>query len=402
MAGQFEDVRTRVAGGAEEEPEGLEAQLLYANALVGLRDLEGGVREIEEAMQIDPANAATYTNLALLKLAQGAREAAEEAFKKAVELDPKSLKARLALAHFHLATGNAALAEESLNEALALAPQRPAGQPRAGRRFTSAPGATRWPRSRCRSSPRSRRRAAPSSRWPTITSRLKRRERRDGGAASRCSRIRRPTPTRRLRLAQLAYSLGQRRAGDQDARPGARALPEPRRRAAGEGALARRRRAGRRRRSKRATAAVNASPRDVGALYLRGTLQAMTGQRRGRGEVVQRRAAPEPARGRGAGAAGAAEPQGGDARARSGPGPGGRANAQATRRGPAGAGAGADRPARAAARRGRDRPRCWRPTPERAGVQAARGTLELLRGNPAAARRRSRRRSTPTRPRLPR
>ena len=54
LAGQFEDVRTRVEGVLRKNPRDVEAQLLYANALVGLRDLEGGVREIEEAVQLDP------------------------------------------------------------------------------------------------------------------------------------------------------------------------------------------------------------------------------------------------------------------------------------------------------------------------------------------------------------
>ena len=93
MAGQFEDVRTRVEAVLKKNPRDIEAQLLYANALVGLRDLEGGIREIEEAVQLDPQHAATYTNLALLKMAQGQRQAAKDAFEKAVELDPKSIRA---------------------------------------------------------------------------------------------------------------------------------------------------------------------------------------------------------------------------------------------------------------------------------------------------------------------
>ena len=92
FAGQFEDVRTRVEGVLRKNPRDVEAQILYANALVGLRDLEGGVREIEEAVQLDPEHAATYTSLALLKLAQGQRQAAQDAFSKAVELKGLSRK----------------------------------------------------------------------------------------------------------------------------------------------------------------------------------------------------------------------------------------------------------------------------------------------------------------------
>ena len=196
MAGQFEDVRTRVEAVLKKNPEDIEAQLLYANALVGLRDLEGGVREIEEAVQLDPQHAASYTNLALLKMAQGQRQAAQDAFKKAVELDPKSIRARLALAHFELATGNLALAEESLKLALRLDPQGRARQPRACRRLHRDRSRRRWPRSLCRSSRRSPSRPAPSSRWPSTTARSTG-SRKPSRCSSRCSRTPAPSPTRR-------------------------------------------------------------------------------------------------------------------------------------------------------------------------------------------------------------
>jgi len=122
MAGQFEDVRTRAEAVLRKNPKDLDAQILMANAMVGLRDLEGGVRELDEAIALDPTHAATYTNLALLKLAQGQSEAAQAAFEKAVSLDPSSLKARLALTHFFLSTGKLAMAEKTLNEALKIDP----------------------------------------------------------------------------------------------------------------------------------------------------------------------------------------------------------------------------------------------------------------------------------------
>jgi tetratricopeptide (TPR) repeat protein len=125
MAGQYQDVRTKAQAVLKKNPRDVEAQLLYANALVGLKDLENGVREVEDAVQLDPAHATTYTNLALLKLAQGQRGEAEAAFRKAVELDPKSLKARLALTYFDLATGDLPRAEQALKEALALEPRDP-------------------------------------------------------------------------------------------------------------------------------------------------------------------------------------------------------------------------------------------------------------------------------------
>ncbi len=144
MAGQFEDVRTRVEAVLKKNPRDIEAQLLYANALVGLRDLEGGVREIEEAVQLDPQHAATYTNLALLKLAQGQRQAAQEAFKQGgrarSEVDPGAAGAR-PLRHGHrqpgagrrIAEGGIDSGRERLRWPIARSPPS-----------TSGPGGTRW------------------------------------------------------------------------------------------------------------------------------------------------------------------------------------------------------------------------------------------------------------------
>ena len=125
MAGQFEDARSRAHAVLQKDPKSVDAQILYANALVGLKDLRGGVEQIEEAIKIDPVNASAYTNLALIKMAQGQREAAEAAFTRAIELDPRSLKARLAMASFQIETGNVPLAEKSLLDVLAIDPKDP-------------------------------------------------------------------------------------------------------------------------------------------------------------------------------------------------------------------------------------------------------------------------------------
>ena len=147
LAGQFEDVRTRVEAILRKNPKDIDAQLLLANAMVGLHDLEAGVREIEEAIAIDPQHAATYTNLALLKLAQGRARLREEAFEKAVALDPKSLKARLALTYFFLSTGQVPMAEQSLSKALEIDSRDPLANRTLATLYLGT-GRRRWPRSR--------------------------------------------------------------------------------------------------------------------------------------------------------------------------------------------------------------------------------------------------------------
>jgi Tfp pilus assembly protein PilF len=73
--------------------------------MAGLKDLDGAVKEIEEAIQLDPQQASTYANLGALQQARGNTAEAEAAFKQAVQTDPKSVVARLALANFYWASG---------------------------------------------------------------------------------------------------------------------------------------------------------------------------------------------------------------------------------------------------------------------------------------------------------
>ena len=78
----------------------VEAQLILGNALAGLKDLDGAIREIEEAIKLDPSRGATYSNLAAVRRRRRQRDQAKAAFEKAVEVDPRSIDAWLALAYF--------------------------------------------------------------------------------------------------------------------------------------------------------------------------------------------------------------------------------------------------------------------------------------------------------------
>jgi putative PEP-CTERM system TPR-repeat lipoprotein len=122
MSGQFEDARSRVRRVLDKDPRNIEAQILLANTLAGLRDFDGAVAETEEAIRLDPGSAAAQTNLALIRVAQGQDEAARDAFERAVETDPRSVRARLALANFQWSTGVLARAEESIKAALQIEP----------------------------------------------------------------------------------------------------------------------------------------------------------------------------------------------------------------------------------------------------------------------------------------
>jgi tetratricopeptide (TPR) repeat protein len=126
LAQQFEDAKARAQAALALEPTNVDAQLLLGNALGGLRDLDGALRQLEEAIKLDPASAAAYTGVGALRLAKGgpqAAEAAEAAFRKAVETNPNMPLAHVALANFYWSTRRDAEAEAALKQALVVDPQ---------------------------------------------------------------------------------------------------------------------------------------------------------------------------------------------------------------------------------------------------------------------------------------
>ncbi len=122
MARRFDDAKGRAEKVLAAEPKNVEAQVLLANALAGLKDLDGAVSELEEAIQLNPDRSATYANLGQLEMGRGRREAAEQAFKRAVELAPKSAAPHLALGSFYWATSRLVEAESELTGALQTEP----------------------------------------------------------------------------------------------------------------------------------------------------------------------------------------------------------------------------------------------------------------------------------------
>lgn len=123
LAGQFQDAQGLADRMLARDPKSVEAHILKANALAGLKDVDGAVQTFEKAVELDPNRSATYAELGALRMTTGNREAAEAAFKKAIEIDPNSAAAHLALSNFQLATGNLTGAEQSIKRALAIDPK---------------------------------------------------------------------------------------------------------------------------------------------------------------------------------------------------------------------------------------------------------------------------------------
>ena len=120
---RFDDAKVRAEKALAVAPRDVEAQILLANSLAGLKDFNAAVAEIEEAIKLEPERAATYANLGVLEVGRGRWDAAESAFKKAIELDERSAQAHLALANFYWAGRPRQRRRTVIEKALALEPE---------------------------------------------------------------------------------------------------------------------------------------------------------------------------------------------------------------------------------------------------------------------------------------
>jgi tetratricopeptide (TPR) repeat protein len=123
--GQFEDARSRASKVLAKDPKNVDGLVLLGNSLVGLKDLDGAIGQIEEAIAADPHRTLSYTNLGILQAAQGSREAAESTLKRAIEIEPNSPYAHLSLGNFYWALGRMDEAENELKTAVSLDPKSP-------------------------------------------------------------------------------------------------------------------------------------------------------------------------------------------------------------------------------------------------------------------------------------
>jgi tetratricopeptide (TPR) repeat protein len=119
-AGQYEEAKVVAERILERESGNILAQILLGNSLLGLKDIDGAVREMEEAVRLDPTRGATYSSLGAAQMLKGRRDEAEKAFVRAVSSDPKSIAARLALANFYIAEARFGDAEQALKNALTI------------------------------------------------------------------------------------------------------------------------------------------------------------------------------------------------------------------------------------------------------------------------------------------
>jgi len=122
LGGRFDDAKGRAEKVLASDPKNVDAQVLLANSLAGLKDLDGAVSQLEQAIQLNPDRGSTYANLGQLELGRGRRDAAEQAFKKTVELSPNKAASHLALGSFYWSTSRLPEAESELVAALKVEP----------------------------------------------------------------------------------------------------------------------------------------------------------------------------------------------------------------------------------------------------------------------------------------
>jgi tetratricopeptide (TPR) repeat protein len=120
--GDFQSAKAQAQKALIKNPRHVEAQLLLAQGIAGMKDMDGAIKQMEDSIRMQPGEALPYVQLGALELAKGQADQAETAFKRAINVDPKSLPATLGLAKFYLYTGRMKDAEEWLKKTLTLAP----------------------------------------------------------------------------------------------------------------------------------------------------------------------------------------------------------------------------------------------------------------------------------------
>jgi Flp pilus assembly protein TadD len=127
LANQFTDAQGLAERMLKRNPNDVEAHLLLANALAGLKDMDGAVATFEKAVELDPNRSSTYSELGSIHMFSGNKEGAEAAFQKAIQLDPQNATAHFAYSNFLWANGDLAKAEQEMRTGLAIDPRSTTG-----------------------------------------------------------------------------------------------------------------------------------------------------------------------------------------------------------------------------------------------------------------------------------
>ena len=120
--GQFENARLSARHVLERDARNVDALMLLASAMAGLRQMDRAIGDIEEAIRSQPGEARLYAHLGNLQLVRGQQEEAEATFRRAIAMDPSAVAPHLGLANFYWAAGRLPEAASELLAALAIEP----------------------------------------------------------------------------------------------------------------------------------------------------------------------------------------------------------------------------------------------------------------------------------------
>lgn len=123
LAGHFEDAKSRAQRVLQKESRNVDAQVLLGSALAGLKDLDGAIGKLEDAVTIEPNHGRLYSAIGGFKLSQGRNEEAETAFRRAIALDPTASRSHIALGYYLWAVRRIPEAEDVFKHALELDPK---------------------------------------------------------------------------------------------------------------------------------------------------------------------------------------------------------------------------------------------------------------------------------------
>src|SRR5258706_79180 len=76
-AGQFPEAKERALKVLSKDPKNIDGLILMGYALAGMKDFDGAISNVQEAVDADPQQTMTYSNLGAVELAKGDHVAAE-------------------------------------------------------------------------------------------------------------------------------------------------------------------------------------------------------------------------------------------------------------------------------------------------------------------------------------
>ncbi len=110
----------------QKQPNSPETHEAWANYDAAQNNIADAMREMQQAVALDPNRSESYLLLAVFQLRGDLPDQAEANFKKATEVDPKSMNAQLALGGFYQSRNRLQEAEQQFKRAIDLDPKSPA------------------------------------------------------------------------------------------------------------------------------------------------------------------------------------------------------------------------------------------------------------------------------------